>query len=340
MNDNSARITWLDNLRAIGIFMVILGHMNLDNYVWQYLHSIAMPIFFFVSGYLFNQRNCGSFRQFFWKKCRTIIVPYLFFAILSFMFWFLVVRSLSISGKALSIDPFKAFIGVFYGVGSGVWKNPLNTALWFFPCLFVVEILYYWVRGRWYLLPVFALLGYWAGELPFRLPLGSDAALTGIVFFGVGQSYKDTWLRYRYIPILITFHLVFCFLNNRTDMNSLMYGNVFYYYISALSGVLLYSFLCKRLRPAGILSYIGSNTFIIIGMQGIVSFTMHSIHFVCFGARIQQSGLAFGCVLTILSICLSIPAVYLINAYVPLMLGRSKPAINKWAWLQPLYSTK
>lgn len=92
------------NLRAIAIFIVILGHsiilydpswglyhsevaMPLFEYVKQHLiNPIQMPIFFFISGFLFyrsvNGRNQLSFKKFFLSKFIRLIIPYFCIAIL------------------------------------------------------------------------------------------------------------------------------------------------------------------------------------------------------------------------------------------------------------------
>ncbi|HEX2965061.1 MAG TPA: acyltransferase family protein [Syntrophorhabdaceae bacterium] len=320
---NAARIYWLDNLKAIGVFLVVLSHMNLNPYVFQYIHSFTLPIFFFVSGCLFNRKKY-TFKTFFIKSFRTILAPYLFFSGLSFIIWFFLVRSLSHTGAALAIDPFKAFLGIFYAVGSGPWRNPLNVALWFFPCLFVVELLYFLMKDRWYLLPFLAIIGYTIGQLPFRLPLSADAAITGLVFYGMGRLHRVSWLSYKYIPVFLLLHLTFCFLNGQTDMNNLLYGNIVYYYASAFAGIFLYASLCRLLKPNVIVNYVGRNTFIIIGMQGIVIYALHSIHHLFFGTKITQDTFAAGLIFVSLIIASSIPAIYLINTYLPFLLGRPK----------------
>jgi fucose 4-O-acetylase-like acetyltransferase len=258
------------------------------------------------------------------KACRTVLAPYLFFAVLSFIIWFFLVRSFSRTGVALSIDASKAFLGIFYAVGTGPWRNPLNVALWFFPCLFVVEVLYFFIRDRWYILPFVAILGYMAGQLSFRLPLGSDTALTGVVFYSMGRFYKTSWLHYKYIPLYLTLHLSFCFLNSQTDMNSLQYGNVVYYYTSAFAGVLVYASFCRLLKPNFITNYIGRNTFVIVGMQGIIMFVLNAIHQLVFGAKVVQNTFAGALLFVGLILACSIPAIYTINTYLPFLLGKTR----------------
>lgn len=77
------RIHWIDLLKGLGIFFVILGHTikNNDLYVWIY--SFHMPLFFFISGYLTEPRNSiKDYNQYIWKKCKNLLFPFFIFRIL------------------------------------------------------------------------------------------------------------------------------------------------------------------------------------------------------------------------------------------------------------------
>lgn len=314
------RIFWLDNAKAIGVFLVIFGHMIPDSYVKQYIYSFHVPLFFFISGYLFSTKNY-SFYQFLGRKFNSLIVPYASFAFISFLFWFFVVRKLSISGQALAIDPIKPLIGVFYGIGSGDWRVPMNIALWFLPCLFIVEIVFYFVKN-WYFLPGFAVLGYLATLLPFRLPWSSDVALSAIVFYGIGHFYKETWVSRRILPVLLVSSIVFCFLNSPVDMNNLVYGNPCFFYISAFSGVLFYLNISKVVKTNRVMHYIGSNTVILIGLVGITWFCLNGVSYMILKRKIEQSGFGFAFIASFLQIALTVPAIYCINTWLPFIVGR------------------
>lgn len=321
------RIFWLDNLKAIGIFLVIFGHILPDSHLKQYIYSFHVPLFFFVSGYLFD-RTKYTFKQFFKKKLGTLIVPYLTFAVFSFLFWLIIVRNLSIGGKALVINPLKPLIGIIYGIGSEGWRSPMNVALWFLPCLFIVEVMFYPIKNRSFII-VFAIIGVViVPTLQFRLPLSFDVALTAIVFYGMGNLYhiKETeiWLSHKAIPLLLILHLVFCFANSPVDMNNLRYGNVFYFYISACSGVLFYVSILKLVKKNILLEYVGSNTIILIGFVDVTWFILRGIFYILFRTKLEYSGLGFGFIASIMQIVFSIPAIYCINQWFPFVIGKSE----------------
>ena len=64
------RLSELDILRGIAIFLVVFGHIThiaeLRNYIWGF----HIPIFFFISGLLFKPDKYNSFNDFLRNKIR------------------------------------------------------------------------------------------------------------------------------------------------------------------------------------------------------------------------------------------------------------------------------
>ena len=46
----------LDIMKAIGIFLVIIGH-NIQGVGYHYIYSFHMPMFFIIAGYFYKERN-------------------------------------------------------------------------------------------------------------------------------------------------------------------------------------------------------------------------------------------------------------------------------------------
>ena len=136
------RIQWLDNLRAIAIFLVVLGHTaGLSETVEKLIFSFHMPIFFWISG-LFAKESIRdeTVKEFISKRWRKRLIPYAAFSAISYVAWFLVFRHFG-SQAEMNISPLRPIIGFFYGNGINNWLVT-NTVLWFFLCLFVTEIFF------------------------------------------------------------------------------------------------------------------------------------------------------------------------------------------------------
>lgn len=57
------RISYIDILKGFGIFFVVFGHVTHIGELRDYIWNFHMPLFFFVSGFLYKPSL--SFRDFF-----------------------------------------------------------------------------------------------------------------------------------------------------------------------------------------------------------------------------------------------------------------------------------
>lgn len=87
MNTNE-RISWIDILKGIAIVGVFVGHTtgaqfgNVSGFLNVWVYSFHMPLFFFLSGYVFSLRKYENYKYFFMRKVKSLIVPMVFLALL------------------------------------------------------------------------------------------------------------------------------------------------------------------------------------------------------------------------------------------------------------------
>lgn len=91
----SSRLTALDSLRGFGILLVVLGHASRSASLVSWIFSFHMPLFFIISGMLFHERQ---FLDSFKKKVTRLLIPYLFFGIVTFVYWALIERRFRVGG--------------------------------------------------------------------------------------------------------------------------------------------------------------------------------------------------------------------------------------------------
>ena len=130
----SFRLTALDSLRGFGILLVVLGHTSQSAGLVSWIFSFHMPLFFIISGMLFHERQ---FLDSFKKKVARLLIPYLFFGIVTFAYWALIERRFR--GGSGSVA--NALANIFLA-RAGASNYPQNAVLWFLPCLFVTEMLF------------------------------------------------------------------------------------------------------------------------------------------------------------------------------------------------------
>lgn len=126
------RIDWIDVMKGLGMFLVILGHImnsrNVNLCVW--LWSFHMPLFFFASGLVKSGKTIsGGFLFFLRKKVFSLMIPHL-----------------TLSVYTLLKDALDAMAeGGLREMGS---VNIISSfSSWFLPALFAVELIWY-VRAR------------------------------------------------------------------------------------------------------------------------------------------------------------------------------------------------
>lgn len=336
----NTRLDWIDSLKAIAIFLVLIGHTTANVRIEAYIYSFHLPLFFLISGFLFRIEKYPSFRKFLFRRFSTLIIPYFTFAILSYVVWLVLVRSLSVRGQVNSVNPWFPFWGIFYGIGDGLWRHPLDLALWFLPCLFVTEVIY-WIIKRYFhrklFLGVILICGFagyftsiWAS---FRFPWSCDVALTAGVFYGLGDMLKGAVqrtfaIRFRVRILLLMLLFVVGFgislLNGKADMNYNVYGNPMLFYSGAIFGSMFWIITVSLFRPHRIITYIGRNTIVVLGSTGCLSFALQGIYYLATHNLIEANKfhLVGSILYSLLLISCLIPLMHVVTRFVPFMLGR------------------
>lgn len=137
-----ARIDEFDILRGIGIVCMIIAHrLPGVDWLYEWIHTFHMPLFVFISGYLFKLRDGWDFLS---RSVKRLLLP------------FVVV----------------CFVAFYFNEPSGNFKeamlysNPPLWVVWFLPALFVVQVEANWLlRKGWtpllgIVLSVVAMFGY------------------------------------------------------------------------------------------------------------------------------------------------------------------------------------
>lgn len=281
------RIDWLDTLKAIGLFFVILGHTDgISDGLRTYIYSFHIPLFFFIAGYLVDPETLrGDFSVFCHKYLRSLVLPYCCFGMVTYLVWLFAGRFYG-RDLILAVPPLKPLVGMLYGVGVDHWLRH-NVALWFFPSLFCLHLIYFWLHrlnndlGMIYTVVAVSLVGCEAKQiLPFRLPWSIEPACAGMIFYGAGrlarclqvghQQIKGLWRSLILAGCLIV-QYAGILANARVDMNELMFGNFAAFYLTALSGIIFWSVVSMAM-PATL-------TTTAIAREAMVIFPLHTLAF-------------------------------------------------------------
>ncbi len=122
MAEPRKRLDFIDYAKAIGIILVVIGHINVYNSSCKaWIYAFHMPLFFLLSGLLLKPSD--NFKAFINKKARRIMVPYFIWGLIS---------------AAFSLEN---LLCVCYGSHQTLYRADTLSSLWFFPVLFVSYII-------------------------------------------------------------------------------------------------------------------------------------------------------------------------------------------------------
>lgn len=125
----------IDVAKSVGMFLVIFGHTSKSlDYSNLLIYSFHMPLFFLLSGIFHKQQI--SFYQLIKSKCRSLLLPYVFFSLFAYFFYLLWVL---IFGDINAFD----FNSIYKIIP---FNTTISVALWFFISLFEVTIIYYLLK--------------------------------------------------------------------------------------------------------------------------------------------------------------------------------------------------
>lgn len=93
------RENWIDWAKALGILLVVMGHSSYaSSDVTRFIFVIHMPLFFFISGYLF--KTTRSWREISTSNIKTLLVPYIGFNIIGFFYYLAIcIAKICVSGE-------------------------------------------------------------------------------------------------------------------------------------------------------------------------------------------------------------------------------------------------
>ena len=254
-----------------------------------------MPLFFLLSGLVYNSLKYFSSSNLFKSKSVQILKPWL----VCYMISLAVSLAIPVWRDALS---WKQMLIELYTTNS---NNINNSSIWYLICLFVTFILLFFVHKLFYnvgkrttaiVLMVVGVSLLWIKEFLFivsptlhlvenRLPFKLDSAMIAVIFMYAGFRYKQFVINlvsktseWKLIVAVALFFAGFV-VNRWSNINSLDFGNIrLLYYPIAFLGIYCVMAFCYLLSQNGaryslfirkILSFYGTNSLIIFGFQSL-----------------------------------------------------------------------
>ena len=241
---STGRIEYLDLAKAIGMILVIAGHVvSSDTATKRIIYSFHMPLFFLLSGMLLKVRteyNKGTWIQLIIKKAKRLLIP--------FILWGLIYSSFSLKHTVL----------ILYGTRETLIAAESLTSLWFLPVMFLAYLFCEgvlpagWLKNKWMgivmSIVAFAVIGFLCPHYPvYGDPWGFDIAFIAAAFMLIGMLIracldKLSNIKYQIVALIIStalFIIIVRFSGSSVGyvlMANAEYGNILVFFLCALVG--------------------------------------------------------------------------------------------------------
>lgn len=297
--ENTKRLNYIDAAKGVGIILVVLAHHLRgggadEPYVYsvtQWINSFHMPLFFIISGFLYEMKNEEdiSFKSFLKQKSKSVLYPYFTFSavlILWYALFYIVLK-------------FNSEVSFAYVLISSVTTYGYH-ALWFLPALFGASVLFIFYKKSFkklsplaaYAFGIAGLLLCFTARKYFydesnplryifiyfgRMFIASAYVFTGSLIFKISEAISKNKKRVLIETLICVFSLILSlslFRKNELSVNLAVgkTGNPFLYCLNSLSGSLFVLYFSKLLlNKSRILSYFGRNSLIIMALHMDIS---------------------------------------------------------------------
>lgn len=309
------RFDYIDITKALGMLTIIWGHIAVGKSV-TFAYSFHIPLFFFLSGMVFVKGKYPTIGSFVKRRIQTLIVPYIIYSFITWAVW----AAFSYATHAKVASYWMPLCETFIAQGSEGYLVH-NVPLWFVSCLFVVELVYYWIAKLpdiWNVVAcmVMAVVGYViVNDCSFfdftTLPWSIEVAMSAILFYASGHLLVKN-VGHQQIThmvdsnklgtaVLFLLVLVLAYLgaitNGKVSMGHAILRNPFLFYPTAYLGVgamLLFSLLLAQSKLnekkwMGGVKWFGQNSFIPMvihnPIKGFVVVAVSS----CLGVQVKEA---------------------------------------------------
>lgn len=332
MHITTKRLPYLDYARVFVAWLVILGHLllNDDTTVRPYIYSFHMPFFFLVSGML--HKDIGNIA---WKKYfKTLLIPFLFFNLLFFILWPIFSHIGIWEGKFdIEKGAFSCYWNYFFNSIKNVYKGRAfpDGPSWFLLALFWCKLFVDSIIQRRWIIPIVMCVVFGASIVIFfsRTSFRIGNALMVLPFFLGGFYFKKTiqqWCEKRWALIagigLVLLSIPLTSLNGRVSTDAVWFGqlhtpiNVIVFYVNAFASSLGLLAIFMQFRPRSSITTSAKALISILCIQNLFVYTFRNY---C-----DRTNLMLCFIVSIIILILCILIHQLLDRYLPFAVGKYK----------------
>ena len=316
------RIDYIDVIKGLTIFGVVWVHTVYPQWLTPLLVN---SIFFFLSGFFFKRK---LLKTFFREKVRSLLIPFSVFYLISYPFRVLLHywdnRKLTTFDWGCIFDVFECSAKTDYLY--------VNVPLWFLLCIFVMQILYYFISylNKWWI-AIVALLCLGLKSLFYSIPAPFmiNAAFYYLGFFALGNLVGKPWIeklkdiRFRKVSLGVSLLLFAALFIPIDALNGWWHDMAYHVKLFMVFFVLMsVASWFNEKRWLSLVRFYGENSLIILGVHVIPLIIIKRITIALFGYCTPMMGL----VQSIVVMAVMYGVILFCNKYIPFLVGKKVPS--------------
>ena len=314
------RLEWIDWMKALGIYLVVLGHFY--SFGEKFIYVFHIPLFFLISGFL--SRKEDDKRQFWRKLWYNLAVPMLIMVVVNFVSACVV----QLWNGTFDWSTFYWFIrNVVFGMVAGF------DTLWFVYTLILLKIIFQYCSSKklFYALTVVMLaFAYFYNHsersgLPFFCSQSNAVVdvCTAFPFYALGVFIRDykyllnVWSQKGWLIFLAVIGFLFVLVCWSYNGNVALYaccygGNMLLFLLGGVFGSIMVFAISKLIgQTHQLVTIISRGTIIILGLHKLL------INLIWAFFSASYLDLAFAAIIVIVFV----PIIIMTEKYFPLMAG-------------------
>lgn len=283
------RIEYIDIAKGIGIILMVVGHsLSEDSKLRAFIYLFHMPLFFFISGVVFNELYFQNTKLLIKNKIKGLWYPFVKYSIIFIFLHNLFVNlhiyeNQGVTATYNMLNIIKSIIRALLFMQTD-W---LLGALWFLWILFLSEFVFGFLGnfiskitkenfneilgGICFL---FFLIGMFLSVKEIKLPNRVSTFFVSIFFIYLGYMYSKMKEKIQYrldICLILLSILVIASINIKVEMSKNYYSNHLLFLPLSLMGIYIIFYISTKFKKKKILknmfSYLGKNTLIILALH-------------------------------------------------------------------------
>jgi len=329
----------IDILRGFAALTVVLGHLPSTPVVLvRWIYSFHMPLFFICSGMVFSAAL--SYREFFVKKFKTLVVPYFSLGICLWLLRNLMKCFLALMSGGHPLADWN----IGNAIASLLLAHRLHEyylGIWFLCTLFLAELIFYFVvksSKQKIILPLLSVGGvvlqWFILEHVRGFYWSIDLVPVCLAFMSIGymikkcKTFHESICRIWLLPVALCMSIVCSYLGyirgGQVDLCMSCMSDPFFFFLAAIAGSWTFMIISKHIGHVNPLIYFGRNSLITYIFQTSLTVPLaQELSGILARRFIPLSDSAFIWTLEFLTVLvLSFALITIINYVFPWMLGK------------------